>query len=121
MYNCDKCGEVHKGKQNKRVSEIRNVIYDIFLLKGYRGGVERKPYFFKNTQGWEIVKEQQLCDICAKVLAEVPPKVTGKEKVVECLGTKPKEKLEEEAVPYRNDFEREKYEEVKQEGVSNNA
>lgn len=121
MYRCDKCGEVHKGKQNKRVSEIRNVIYDIFLLKGYKGGAERKPSFYKNTQGWEIVQEQSLCTPCAKILADVPPKVAKEEKVVESLGTKPREVLVEESVPYRNDFERDKYEDTKQEGVNTNA
>ena len=112
-YHCDRCGEVHQDKpQNKRVDEIRTVNYEIHLMKSNRGMQEKTPYFYKGAEGWEIISEQRLCDICAKIMADVPPRVAKTPKVLETVGTKPKETLEEEKTPYRNDYERDKYEDV---------
>jgi len=108
-YKCEKCGETHHGKQNKRVAETRTVTYNISVLKGYgRGGVEKKPSFYTTSTGWEIVKEQMLCDPCSKIMADVPARVNNKEKVMDVMGTKPKERLEEVG-PVYNDYEQEKY------------
>jgi hypothetical protein len=111
MYRCDQCGENHDGKQNKRVSEVRNVNYSIYVMKGTRGGKEQKPTFYCESQGQEIVSEQLLCTVCAKQLEATPARVSNDIKTLECKGTKPKERVED-TKPVYNDYEREKYEEV---------
>ena len=84
MFKCDQCKKSVKEKQNKLTVEKRQVKYHYYVIK------LRKPFGRTETfitedksradnlnkgdkllrdytgKGWEIVQEQNLCDICYK-------------------------------------------------------
>ena len=58
MFNCEKCGETSKPreKQTKVVLEKRVIDY----------GIPSKKDKTKSAVGWEVVKEINVCERCAK-------------------------------------------------------
>jgi len=59
MYKCQECGTVSLPKEqvNKLVTEMRKKEYEFEVQKG-------RNTITKNSQGWEIVKEIEVCKEC---------------------------------------------------------
>ena len=59
MYKCQECGKISEPREtvNKLVTETRKKEYEFEVQKG-------RNTITKNSQGWEIVKEIEVCKEC---------------------------------------------------------